>query len=87
MRELRSCTAKEKPMIAVIDPDLAAGHLTVDEISRELVAAEANCREWGFEGDGGPDAAACYKALFTAPTVEWNRIGAFQEAPPPPPWR
>ena len=81
MRELRSSTAKGKPMIAVLDPDSTSGHLTVDDIGRELTVAETeHFAAWGFEGDGGPSAQECYEALLAQPPVEWNRIGAFQVA-------
>merc|ERR1719424_2605387 len=79
MIELRSCTAMGKPMIAVIDPDSAAGALSLDEIKAELLAADASYEKWGFANDGGPDGAACTAALFAEPPIEWNRIGAFQD--------
>ena len=37
MREIRSCTQKGKPMIAVLDPDSATGAMSIDEIKTELL--------------------------------------------------
>jgi hypothetical protein len=39
IREIRSCVEKGKPMIAVLDPDSAAGSLSLDQIKAELLAA------------------------------------------------
>ena len=79
MRELRSCTQKGKPMIAVLDPDSSNSALSLDEVKGELIVANGNYDKWGFAGDGGPDGESCTQALFADEPIEWNRIGAFQD--------
>ena len=79
IREIRSCTAKHKPMIAVLDPDSATGALTLDEVQAELLAADERYDAWGFTGDGGPVGQDCFETLFAGDPIEWNRIGAFQD--------
>lgn len=79
MREIRTSTAKGKPMIAVLDPDSTAGALSLDEVKAELTAADDDYDYWGFTGDGGPNGKACIAALLVNEPIEWNRIGAFQD--------
>ena len=80
MREIRSCTEKKKPMIAVLDPESASGAMSLEEVKGELVEADAMYGRWGFAGDDGPDGMACIaQLLLQAEPIEWNRIGAFQD--------
>ena len=80
MREIRACTARRKAMIAVLDPESTTGAMTLDEVKRELLEADAMYGRWGFEGDDGqPDGMACIAQLLRAEPIEWNRIGAFQD--------
>ena len=58
MREIRSCTRKGKPIIAVLDPDSSNGALSLDEVKGELIVADGSYEKWEFTGDGGPDGAA-----------------------------
>ena len=80
IREIRSTVAKQKPIIAVLDPDAPSCAMTIDEIHEALTMAEASqYASWGMAGDSGPGAEECMRALFEHEPIEWNRIGAFQE--------
>jgi hypothetical protein len=70
MREIRSCTAKSKPMVAVLDPDSKAGALSLDEVKAELIAANGTYDTWGFTDDGGPDGEACIASLLAEEPIE-----------------
>ena len=75
MREIRSCTEKGKPMIAVLDPDSSSGALSLDEVKGELIAADACYEKWGFTDDGGPDGMAPAHVILTvrvAPNLSGN---------------
>ena len=71
--------AKGKPIIAVLDPDSASGHMSVSEVRQALVESESNFENWGMGGDEGPSGEQCIDALFSQDPIEWNRIGAFQD--------
>ena len=79
MRELRCAVGMGKPMFAMLDLDSDTRSLTMEEVKAELLAADAKFAGWGFSGDGGPDGAACFAALFAVDPIEWNRIGVFQD--------
>ena len=56
---------REKPLIALLEPDPARGGLTVAQV-REQLAVQ-------------PDGVTLADALFAESPIEWNRIGAFQD--------
>ena len=78
MRELVSSTLKEKPMIALIDPEPAHGGLTMTQIQGELLEAEESYERWGFKPDERPSGDALCTHLFSSKPIEWNRIGCFR---------
>ena len=80
MRELVSSMIKEKPIIALIDPDASHGGLSLDECHAQLLEADAMYAKWGFNTE--PDAPlgrTLYNHLFKYEPIEWNRIGHFQD--------
>ena len=78
MREIISCFAKGKAIIALLEPETNHGGLTPEMIKAQLIAAEDSYAKWGFASDS-PRADALLDALFADEPIEWNRIGAFQE--------
>lgn len=56
--------------------------LTVDQIREELVASEV-VEVWGCDNHGNPDTELAgnklFNALFAADTIEWSRLGIFQD--------
>ena len=80
MRELVSSTIKQKPIIALIDPDASRGGLSLVEVQARLTEADALYEKWGFNIDAGAlDGKALSDHLFAQEPVEWNRIGHFQD--------
>ena len=45
----------------------------------QLLEADNSYAKWGFQGDGGPQGEALFKALFANDYIEWDRIGCFQD--------
>ena len=80
MRELVSSTAKQKPIIVLIDPDASRGGMSLDEVKAQLVEADELYAKWAFnEKPGALRGEALYAHLFAHEPIEWNRIGHFQE--------
>ena len=80
MRELVSSTLKQKPIIALIDPDASRGGLSLDECHAQLVEADAMYAKWDFNTEpDGPRGQALYDHLFKHEPIEWNRLGVFQD--------
>jgi len=75
-----------KPIIPLIDLDESRGGLSLDEVRRQLVEADALHTKWGFrtqesdqEGPIWPGSDALHEHLFDGEPIEWNRIGHFQD--------
>ena len=79
MREIRSAVRKGKPLLAVLEPEVGKGGLSVSEITHQLLAADDNYARWGFADDDGPHGEELVAALFAEEPIEWNRIGHFQD--------
>ena len=80
MREIVSSTAKQKPIIALIDPDVSRGGMSLNEVKTQLVEADELYAKWAFnEEPGALRGEALYTHLFAHEPIEWNRIGHFQE--------
>ena len=79
MREICAAVREGKPIIALQDPDVAHGGMTLEMVREQLLAADAKYAGWGFEGDDGPRGEQLIEALFAQPVIEWNRIGDFQD--------
>jgi len=86
IRELVASTAMRKPIIPLIDLDESHGGLSLEEVRRQLVEADARHAYWGFrtqesnqEGPIWPGSDALHKHLFDGEPIEWNRIGHFQD--------
>ena len=45
----------------------------------QLLEADNSYAKWGFQGDGGPQGEALFKALFANDYIEWDRVGCFQD--------
>jgi len=48
MRELCQAVRRKKPMIALIDPDVKKGGLSIDEVRRQLLGLQDNLELWGL---------------------------------------
>ena len=83
-----------KPLIALTDPEVGKGGLSMDEIHARLHEADGLAEKWGFrleehhdEQDHGewhagfiwPGSQLLGDALFASEPIEWNRIGHFQD--------
>jgi len=80
MRELVSSAAKQKPIIALIDPDASRGGMSLNEVKMQLVEADELYAKWAFnEKPGALRGEALYTHLFAHESIEWNRIGHFQD--------
>ena len=83
MRELVSATSKQKPLIALIDPDASRGGLSLEQVHAQLLEADDLYLKWGFncqhESIQVVRAQALFEHLFAFEQVEWNRIGHFQD--------
>ena len=86
MRELLRAIFDEKPLIALLEPEAKHGGMTHKEISGAMDVASSNFRRWGLSsemdewGMSPPLPYALAAALLeSATSIEWNRIGAFQD--------
>jgi len=93
MRELQSSTTLQKPIIALTDPDVSRGGMSLTEVRDELIQADALAIKWGFRSADAPSSGTEYQAAYSWPgyeqlyehlfgkheTIEWNRIGHFQD--------
>ena len=91
MRELVGATVKQKPLIALTDPETKKGGLSLEIVHQQLVEADALSRNWNFLGlqaasNGAnyqeaylwPGGQKLYEDLFASEPIEWNRISHFQ---------
>jgi len=78
MRELISTVTKQKPLIALTDPETSHGGLSLEEVREQLMEADGLYEKWGFT-EAMPSGQELYSALFASETIEWNRIGHFQD--------
>jgi len=80
MRELVSSTVKQKPIIALVDLEASRGGLTLEEVQSQLVDADAFYDKWAFNNESdAPRAKSLYEHLTAYESIEWNRIGHFQD--------
>jgi hypothetical protein len=80
MRELVSTTKMEKRIIALMEPDMQRGGLSVADVQEQLSSAEAShYATWGFD-EGTPTAAKLFEVLLVD-RIEWNRIGVRTQLP------
>ena len=80
MRELVSSTVKQKPIIALVDLEASRGGLTLEEVQSQLVDADAFYDKWAFNNESdAPRAKSLYEHLTAYKSIEWNRIGHFQD--------
>jgi len=80
MRELVSTAIKQKPTIALVDPDASRDGLSDQEVRAQLLEdQDGNFAKWGFDAETTPNAQALHDHLFQAEPIEWNRIGIFQD--------
>ena len=49
MRELISSKMKQKPIIALIDPDASRGGLSLEEVHTQIIQTEGSYINWGFD--------------------------------------
>ena len=73
MIELRSSVKKQKPIIALMDPEKGKGGLTKEEVHAQLLEADDSYAKWSFEDDG-PRGEELFVALFSTNYIEWSRM-------------
>jgi hypothetical protein len=74
MRELVSTAIKQKPTIALVDPDASRDGLSDQEVRAQLLEdQDGNFAKWGFDAETTPNAQALHDHLFQAEPIEWNR--------------
>ena len=83
MRELVSSTIKQKPIIALVDPDSSRGGMSSDEVLKELIEAEGCYAKWQFDVEMTPLSQALYNHLFASEPIEWNRARTHSSSPAP----
>ena len=88
MRELIAAKKKDKPILALVDPDASRGGLSTEEVKTQLVETEASYGKWNFDAATTPSGLVLYDHLFASDPIEWNRIGASPAIGQPvaPPW-
>jgi len=94
IREFVATVAMKKPIIALIDPEVSHGGLSIQEVRTQLTETdEIAITKWGFKEHQDhrrtvlewhgvyewPGSQKLYDALFANETIEWNRIGIFQD--------
>ena len=79
MRELRLAVEQNKPLIALLEPDVSRGGMSLEEVNQQILESEASYAKWGFGNE--PEPATLSEALLNASydPIEWNRIGEFQD--------
>ena len=84
-RELLTAIAERKRIVTVVETEVGKGALTMDEVRAQLVSSTNAFAQWGLIkemdewGFTPPSAEGLHEALFTEPTIEWTRIGSFQD--------
>ena len=74
MRELIASTVKQKPVIALVDPEATKGGLSLDQVHAQLMNAEPeHFPRWNFDAEETPRAQALYDHLFMSDPIDWNR--------------
>ena len=94
IRELVASVVKQKPIVALIDPEMNHGGLRIDEVHSRLLQGDMLFKKWGFlESPDSqtrlttewhkdyvwPGGEKVHNALFAQAPIEWNRIGHFQD--------
>ena len=80
MRELISATIKQKPAIALIDPDASHGGRSGEEVRSQRREAGGSYAKWGFDAATTPGGQALSDHLVTNEPIEWNRECALPTA-------
>ena len=76
IRELIATAKKNKPVIALIEPDQSRG-LSVQQVHEQILQAADHYVDWGID-DAAPRGQNLVHHVFASEPIEWNRIGHFQ---------
>eukprot|EP00966_Prymnesium_polylepis_P054373 1257084-Prymnesium_polylepis.2 len=76
IRELIATAKKNKPVIALIEPDKSRG-LSVQQVHEQILQAAEHYKDWGID-DAAPHGQDLIDHVFANEPIEWNRIGHFQ---------
>ena len=80
MRELVASFLMQKLIIALVDPEVSHGGLSLEEVRTRLLNADQLYSKWAFnQGEDGVRGEALHSHLFKHKPIEWNRIGHFQD--------
>jgi len=85
MREILRGIHDKKPLVALLEPDVNHGHMSLADIKEGLAEADGKYGKWGLQremdewGMPKPTPQAIFDTLFAAPPLEWSRITAFQD--------
>jgi len=77
IRELIATAKKNKPVIALIEPDKSRG-LSVQQVHEQILRAADHYMDWGID-DAAPHGQNLIDHVFANEPIEWNRIGHFQD--------
>ena len=95
MRELVASVSFNKPLVALIDPEVSHGGVGQEDVRARLVQADNLAQKWGFrlhesserstsEWHGPyvwPGGDMVYNHLFHQQPIEWNRESACDQTP------
>jgi len=85
MRELLRAFFQKKPILTLLDPEAKHGGMTTKEVLEAINRADAYYDAWGLAAEmaewGMPHQSPDYlfNFLFAEDSVEWNRIGVYQD--------
>jgi hypothetical protein len=85
MRELLRALYNQKPIISVIETEAKYGGLTRNLVREQLDAVSRRYDGWGLTREMSewgfpiPSTDALMEYVYGKETIEWNRIGAFQD--------
>ena len=76
--ELVATTRTSKPTIALVEPDVQKGGLTLEQIRTSLIEAEERLRKRAQGANQRATADQIYSVLFKNEPIEWNRLGTLR---------
>ena len=85
MREALRALFDKKPVIALLEPDVKHGAMTIEQVKEGLQDADGKYEKWGLAremqewGMPKPTPEQMFEHMFHADPLEWSRITAFQD--------
>ena len=63
----------QKPIIALMEPEVSRGGLSKEEVQAQLLEGEASYPKWNFDAEKTPSGQTLHDHLFDNETIDWNR--------------